>query len=168
MELDVGVPSSSEVKILNGLDCCGGLTWIGVGRGVDLGPERATIGVEARLVGVDALATFFLTVVGNFAEDTNLLVPVYVVFGLLLIRVFPGIGVALVAAGSSVAPEVPVLAPGGLVERFLRAIVVDGFDGIFWPVLNGIHRSSRVFGFFSGERLDGCKFDRIIKVQFIE
>jgi len=75
MELDVGVPSSSEVKILNGLDCCRGLTWIGVGRGVDLGPERATIGVEARLVGVDALATFFLMVVWNFAEHTNLLVP---------------------------------------------------------------------------------------------
>jgi len=75
MELDVGVPSSSELKILNGLNWCRGLTWIGVGSGVDLGPERATIGVEARLVGVDALATFFLTVVWNFAEHTNLLVP---------------------------------------------------------------------------------------------
>ena len=75
MELDVGVPSSSELKILNGLDLCGVLTWIGVGSGIDLGPERATIGVEARLVGVDALATFFLTVVWNFAEHTNLLVP---------------------------------------------------------------------------------------------
>jgi len=76
MELDVGVPSSSESKILDGLDWCGVLTWIGVGSSIDLGPKRMTIGVEARLVGVDALATFFLTVVGNFAEHTNLLVPV--------------------------------------------------------------------------------------------
>ena len=97
MELDVGVPSSSESKILDGLDLCGVLTWIGVGSGVDLGPERATIGVEARLVGVDALATFFLAMVWNFAEDTHLFVPVGVVTGLLLIRIFPQIGIAPVA-----------------------------------------------------------------------
>ena len=75
MELDVGVPSSSESKILDGLDLCGVLTWIGVGSSVDLGPKGTTIGVEAWLVGVDGLATFFLTVVWNFAEHTNLLVP---------------------------------------------------------------------------------------------
>ena len=74
MELDVGVPSSSESKILDGLDLCGVLTLVGVGSSIDLGPKRTTIGVEARLVGVDALATFFLTVVWNFAEHTNLLV----------------------------------------------------------------------------------------------
>ncbi len=113
MELDVGVPSSSELKILNGLDWCGVLTWVGVSSSVDLGPERATIGVEARLVGVDMLATFFLAVVWNFAEDTNLLVPVGVVSGLLLVRIPPGVGIAPVAACSSVvAPEIPVLAPG--------------------------------------------------------
>ncbi len=98
MELDVGVPSSSESKILNGLDLCGVLTWIGIGSGVDLGPKRTTIGVEARLVGVDAFAIFFLTVVWNFAEHANLLVPVGVAPGLRLIRVFPGVGVAPVAA----------------------------------------------------------------------
>ena len=85
----------------------------------------------------------------------------------MLIRVSPRIGIGLVAAGSSVAPEVPVLTPGCLVERFLWAIV-DGLDGIFRPFLNGINRSRRIFGFFSGERLDGSKFDRIVKVQFIE
>ena len=98
MELDIGVPSNSELKILNGLYLCGVLTWIGVGSGVDLGPKRTTIGVEARLVGVDALATFFLTVVWNFAEHAKLLVPVGVVSGLLLIRISPRIGIAPVAA----------------------------------------------------------------------
>ena len=44
-----------------------------------------TIGVEAWLVGIDALATFFLTVVWNFAKHTNLLVPVGVAPGLLLL-----------------------------------------------------------------------------------
>ena len=113
MELGIGVPSSSESKILNGLDWCGVLTCVGVGGSVDLGPERATIGVEARLVGVDALATFFLAVVWNLAEDTNLFVKVGVVSGLLLVRIPPRIGIALVAACSSVvAPEVPVLTPG--------------------------------------------------------
>jgi hypothetical protein len=155
MELDVGVPSSSELKILNRLDLRGVLTWIGVGSGVDLGPERTTIGVEARLVGVDALATFFLTVVWNFAEHANLLVPVGVAPGLRLIRVPPGVGVAPVAAGTSVvSPEVPVLTPGCLVGGFLWAIV-DGVDSIFRIIVNG-KNMRRSFGFLSGERLDGC------------
>ncbi len=98
MELDVGVPSSSELKILNGLDWCGVLTWVGVGSSVDLGPERATIGVEARLVGVDALATFFLMVVWNLAEHTNLFVSVGVASVLLLIRIPPRIVIAPVVA----------------------------------------------------------------------
>ncbi len=98
MELDVGVPSSSELKILDGLDLSRILTWIGVGSGIDLWPKRTTIGVETRLVGVDALATFFLTVVGNLAKHTNLLVPVGVVPGLLLIRIPPRIGIVPVAA----------------------------------------------------------------------
>ncbi len=97
MELDIGVPSSSESKILNGLDWCGVLTLVGVSSSVDLGPERATIGVEARLVGIDALATFFLTVVWNFAKHTNLFVPVGVAPGLLLIWIPPRIGIAPVA-----------------------------------------------------------------------
>ncbi len=98
MELDVGVPSSSESKILNGLDWCGVLTWVCVGSSVNLGPKRTTIGVEARLVGVDALATFFLTVVWNFAKYTNLFVSVGVASGLLLIWIPPRIGIAPVAA----------------------------------------------------------------------
>ncbi len=98
MELDVGVPSSSESKILNGLDWCRVLTWIGIGSNVDLGPKRTTIGVETRLVGVDALATFFLTVVWNLAKHTNLFVSVGVASRLLLIPIPPRKGVAHVAA----------------------------------------------------------------------
>ena len=155
MELDVGVPSSSELKILNRLDLCGVLTWIGVGSGIALGPERATIGVEARLVGVDALATFFLTVVWNFAKHTNLLVSVGVAPGLRLIRVPPRVGIAPVAAGTSVvSPEVPVLTPGCLVGGFLWAIV-DGVDSVFCIVVDG-ENVRRRFGFLSGERFDGC------------
>ncbi len=155
MELDIGVPSSSESKILYGLDLCGVLTWIGVGSSVDLGPERTTIGVEAQLVGIDALATLFLTVVWNFAEHANLLVPVGVAPGLQLIRVPPRVGIAPVAAGSSVvAPEVPVLTPGCLVGGFLWAMV-DGIDSIFRIVVDG-KNMRRSFGFLSGERLDGC------------
>ena len=98
MELDVGVPSSSELKILNGLDLCWVLTWVGVGSSVDLGPKRTTIGVKAWLVGIDALATFFLTVVWNFAEHADLFVTVGVAPGLRLIRVSPRVGIAPVAA----------------------------------------------------------------------
>ncbi len=98
MELDVGVPSSSELKILNVLDWCGVLTWVGIGSSVNLGPERTTIGVEARLVGVDALATFFLMVVWNLAKYTNLFVSVGVASGLLSIQIPPRIGIAPVAA----------------------------------------------------------------------
>jgi hypothetical protein len=95
------------------LNWCGVLTWIGVGSSVDLGPKGTTIGIEARLICVDALATFFLTVVWNFAENADLFVTVGVVAGLLLVRIPPRIGIAPVAACSSVvAPEVPVLTPG--------------------------------------------------------
>ena len=155
MELDVGVPSSSESKILDGLDLCGVLTWIGIGSCVDLGPKRTTIGVEARLVGVDALATFFLTVVGNLAKHTNLFVSVGVAPRLRLIRVPPGVGIAPVAVRTSVvSPEVPVLTPGCLVGGFLWAIV-DGVDSIFRLIFDG-KDMRRSFGFPSGERLDGC------------
>ena len=135
MELDVGVPSSSESKILDGLNWCGVLTWIG-GSGIDLGPKGTTIGVEARLICVDALATFFLTVVWNFAENADLFVKVGVAPGLWLIWVSPGVGIAPVAAGSSVvAPEVPVLTSGALIGGFLWSIV-DGVDGIFGIIVD--------------------------------
>jgi hypothetical protein len=98
VELDVGVPSSSESKILNGLDWCGVLTWVGVSSSVDLGPKRTTIGVEARFVGVDALVKFFLTVVWNLSKHTNLFVSVGVASGLLVIQIPPRIGIAPAAA----------------------------------------------------------------------
>ena len=115
MELDVGVPSSSESKILDGLNLCGFLTWVGIGSSVDLGPKRTTIGVEARLVGVDALATFFLAVIRNLAEDTNLLVPVGVAPRLLLVRIPPRIRISPVGVAghtSAVSPEISVLTMG--------------------------------------------------------
>ncbi len=155
MELDVGVPSSSESKIFDRLDLCGVLTWVGVGSSVNFGPKGTTIGVEARFVDFDALATFFLTVIWNFAKHTNLLVPVGVAPGLRLIRVPPRVGIAPVAAPSPVvAPEVLVLTPGCLVGGFLWAIV-DGIDSIFRIVVDG-KNMRRSFGFLSGERLDGC------------
>ncbi len=167
MELGVGVPSSSESKILDGLNLCGVLTWVGVGSSVDLGPKRMTIGVKARLVGVDALATFFLTVVWNFAEHADLFVTVGVAPGLRLIWVSPGVGIAPVAAGSSaVAPEVPVLTPGCLIGGFLWSIV-DGVDGIFGIIVDS-KNMRRSFGFLPRERLDGCQFDRIVQVQLVE
>ena len=155
MELDVGVPSISELKILDGLNWCGVLTWIGVGSSVDLGPKGTTIGVEARLICVDALATFFQTVVWNFAENADLFVTVGVAPGLWLIWVSPGVGIAPVAAGSSVvAPEVPVLTSGALIGGFLWSIV-DGVDSILGIVVDSKNLRRR-FGFLPGERLDGC------------
>ena len=155
MELDIGVPSSSELKILDGLNWCGVLTWIGVCSGIDLGPKGTTIGVEARLICVDAFATFFLTVVWNFAENADLFVTVGVAPGLWLIWVSPGVGIAPVAAGSSVvAPEVPVLTSGALIGGFLWSIV-DGVDGILGFVVDSKNLRRR-FGFLPGERLDGC------------
>jgi hypothetical protein len=41
---------------------------------IDLGPERATTGVKAGLVGGDPLPTILLTVVWDLAEDANLFV----------------------------------------------------------------------------------------------
>ncbi len=45
--------------------------------------------------------------------------------------------------------------------------IVDGVDSIFRIVFNG-KDMRRSFGLLSGERLDGCKFDRIVKVQLVE
>ncbi len=98
MELDVGVPSSSELKILQRLNWSWGLTWINIGGEVDLWPERASLGVEAWHIGIDPFAAFFLSMIWNFAEDTNLFVTGGVIAGLLLVRIPPRIGIAPVAA----------------------------------------------------------------------
>ena len=76
MELDVGVPSSSELKILQRLNWSWGLTWINIGGRVDLQPERASLGVEAWHIGIDPFAAFFLSMIRNFAENADLLVSV--------------------------------------------------------------------------------------------
>jgi hypothetical protein len=77
MELDVGVPSNSELKMLQRLDWSSWLLVLVVCSGVDLGPEQATTGIQAGLVGSDSLPAVLLMVVWNFAEDANL----FVVFG---------------------------------------------------------------------------------------
>ena len=97
MELDVGVPSSSELKILQRLNWNWGLTWINIGGGVDLRPERASLGVEAWHIGIDPFAAFFLSMIRNFAENADLLVSVGVASGLWLIRVSPRVGISPVA-----------------------------------------------------------------------
>jgi len=161
MELDVGVPSSSELKILQRLNWSWGLTWINIGGRVDLRPERASLGVEAWHIGIDPFAAFFLSMIRNFAENADLLVSVGVASGLWLIRVSPRVGISPVAAGpSAVAPEVPVLTSGDLIGGFWWSIV-DGVDGIFGIVVDGKNMRRR-FGLLSGERLDGCQFDLIV------
>ena len=157
MELDVGVPSSSESKILDGLDLCGVLTWIDVGSGVDLGPKRTTIGVKARLVGIDALATLLLAMIRDFAEHANLLVSIGFVSSLLLVRIPPRIRISPVGvAGSSsaVAPEVPVLTTGRLVGGLLWA-KSDCINSIFCLVFDGKNLRGS-FALLSGERFNGC------------
>ena len=157
MELDVGVPSSSELKILQRLNWSWGLTWINIGSRVDLRPERASLGVEAWHIGIDPFAAFFLSMIRNFAENTDLLVSGGVIARLLLVRIPPRIWISLVGvAGSSsvVAPEVPVLATECLVGRLLLA-KSDRINSIFCLVIDGENvRGS--FGFLSGERFDGC------------
>ncbi len=155
MELDIGVPSSSELKILQRLNWSWGLTWINIGGRVDLWPERASLGVEAWHIGIDPFAAFFLSMIWNFAENADLLVSVGVASGLWLIRVSPRVGISPVVAGPSVvAPEVPVLTSGALIGGFLWSIV-DGINGILGFIVDSKNLRRR-FGFLPGERLDGC------------
>jgi hypothetical protein len=79
MELDVGVPSSSELKILQRLDLGSCLLVLVVCSGIDLGPEQATTGVQAGLVGGDSFPAVLLPMVWNLAEDTDLFVAVGVI-----------------------------------------------------------------------------------------
>jgi hypothetical protein len=76
MELDVGVPSSSELKILQRLDLRSQLLVLVVCSSIDLGPEQVTTGVQAGFAGGDSFLAVLLTVVWNLAEDTDLLVAV--------------------------------------------------------------------------------------------
>ncbi len=109
----------------------------------------------------------FLTVVRNFAEHANLLISVSVVSGLLLIGVFPRIGVAPVAAGTSVvASEVAALSPRRLVEGFLLT-KIDSLNLILSLVLDGEDVAGGL-GFLSGERFNGRQFDGIVEVQIVE
>jgi hypothetical protein len=97
VELDVGVPSSSVLKILESLDRCW-LVLVVICSGIDLGPERASIGVQTGFVGIDPLSTLLLTVIRDLAEDTNLLVAIRIVTLRisLLSGISPGVGVVLV------------------------------------------------------------------------
>jgi hypothetical protein len=84
MELDVGVPSSSESKILESLD------WVDILREgavchIDLGPEGPLTHVQAGLVSGNTLPAIFLLMVPNFAENRDLLVFV----GVAALRVAP-------------------------------------------------------------------------------
>ena len=152
MELDVGVPSSSELKILQILNWSWGLTWINIGGGVDLWPERASLGVEAWHIGIDPFTAFFLSMIWNFAENADLLVSVGVIARLLLVRIpprirIPPVGVA--RSSSAVAPEVPILTTGRLVGGLLWA-KSDRINSIFCLVFDGKNLRGS-FAFLSGE-----------------
>jgi hypothetical protein len=87
MELDVGVPSSSKWKILQCLDWS---SWLLVGAvgSIDLGPKWASIGVQTGLVGSDPLLVVLLSVIQNFTEHTDLLVPA----GVIALHAAPPVG----------------------------------------------------------------------------
>jgi len=157
MELDVGVPSSSELKILQRLNWSWGLTWINIGGGVDLRPEWASLGVEAWHIGIDPFAAFFLSMIWNFAENADLLVSVGVIARLLLVRIPPRIWIPPVGVArrsSAVAPEVPGLTMGRLVGGLLLA-KSDCINSTFCFVIDGENMRGS-FGFLSGERFNGC------------
>jgi hypothetical protein len=73
MELDIGVPSHSELKILKGLDCSS-ILLVGAVGGIDFGPKRSSTRVQARFVCSDMLLAVFLSVVWDLAENTDLLI----------------------------------------------------------------------------------------------
>ncbi len=67
------------MKILKG-ECRSlhGVGWIGISS-IDVWPERASVGIQARFVGFDALAALLLSVILHLAKDTRLAVPIGVV-----------------------------------------------------------------------------------------
>jgi hypothetical protein len=73
MELDVGVPSSSEPKILEHLYRSGVLV-VPIVCCIDLWSEDLAIGIQARFVCCDPLTTFFLSAALDFTENAHLLV----------------------------------------------------------------------------------------------
>jgi hypothetical protein len=112
------------LKILESLNWCGRiLTLVVVGGSIDLRPERASIGVEARFVGADSFAAFLLVVVWYFAENAYLFVSVGIIT-LTLLRVSPGVGVVSVACVyRSTVVAMERLVPVSLIGSFLLAEV---------------------------------------------
>jgi hypothetical protein len=75
VELDVGVPSSSELKILKGLDRSRlRLVLVGVGSSIDPRPKWASTGVHTGFVSGDPLMTILLAMIWDFAENADLLI----------------------------------------------------------------------------------------------
>ena len=79
MELDLGVPSSSLLKILEHEG--GNIHVVGrvAIRGFHLGPKWSSIGVQAWFVSLHPLAAFLMTMALQFAKDAGMSVFVGVV-----------------------------------------------------------------------------------------
>ena len=82
-ELDIGVPSSSLLKILERVG--GDVQVVGrvTIRGVHLGPKWSSVRVETRFIGLLSLAAFLLTVALPLAVDAGVAVLVGVIAGTL-------------------------------------------------------------------------------------
>jgi len=82
-ELDVGVPSSSLLKMLEregrDIHVVGGIAF----SGVDLGPKGSSVGIQAWFIGLNPFLAFLLVMVEHHAEDAGLSVPV----GIIVLRV---------------------------------------------------------------------------------
>jgi hypothetical protein len=86
--LDVGVPSSSSLKILEG-DCQSlhRIGWVGVSS-IDLWPEWPSVRAQSRFGGLDPFVTFLLSVILQLAKDARLAIPIGLVT--LVVILSPG------------------------------------------------------------------------------
>jgi hypothetical protein len=160
---DVGVPSSSLLKILEGE---GGDVHV-VGRvaicGIHLGPKWASIGVQAWFVCLHPFAAFLLTMTQHFAKNASLSIFVGVVAGTLS----PGFVLLLQTL------LLVVVVASWLLQTIL--VVVGGLEvgtnslNLRFVVLHNLCRIHLVgtFGLLSRSGLNGSQFDSSIQPEFI-
>jgi hypothetical protein len=147
-----------------------GLDWCPIFCGIDFRPKVFTIGIQAWLIGIDALPAVLLPMALPFAEDAGHFVPVGIISWirsslLLISRV-----VTEVVLGSEIRPSlVSVLLLASILVGGVRPLLVlrDCLNVVLLFFLLNCLYFVLAFSFILGAELNGCESNSRVQIQHV-